>query len=183
MLSGMTVRLLVCLMLAALLAGCGSPPATQVTAATPLPERSLAANPTPAAEIKVYVTGAVAHPGVYALTPDSRVEDAVTAAGGFVDGADQPRVNLAAKVRDEEEIFVPRVGETTPSLVAGAEAVTINTASATQLRQALGISSTIAGHIVSYRRQHGPFKSVDDLRLVPVSDADLNRIRQLVSTR
>jgi competence protein ComEA len=181
----MTARLLWLLAVAALLAACGSPSSgTQVTVATPAPVRSAppAPSPTVPSEIKVYVTGAVARPGVYALTQDSRVEDAVTAAGGFVQGADQPRVNLAAKVRDEEEIFVPKVGEPAPNLIAGSSAVNINTASATQLRDALGISSTVASRIVSYRRQHGPYRTVDDLKAVPVPDSDLNRIRQLVST-
>jgi competence protein ComEA len=129
--------------------------------------------------VRVYVTGAVARPGVYGLKPDSRVEDAVAAAGGFMDGADMPRVNLAARVHDEDEIFVPRVGETLPNL--GTKAVNINSASATQLRDALGLSSTLASRIVAYRRQHGPFHSVDDLRRVPVPEDQLSRIRTQLS--
>ena len=127
----------------------------------------------------MYVTGAVARPGVYGLDPDSRVEDAIGAAGGFVDGADMPRVNLAARVRDEQEIFVPRVGEGGPA-VAGS-GVNINTATSTQLRDGLGITSTLASKIVAYRRQHGPFRSVDDLRQVPVPDGDLARIRTQIT--
>lgn len=127
----------------------------------------------------MYVTGAVARPGVYSLKPDSRIEDAVSAAGGFVDGADMPRVNLAARVRDEDEIFVPRAGEAVTSV--GSKALNINTASSAQLRDGLGISATLASRIVSYRRQHGPFRSVDDLKLVPVPDDQLTRIRALVS--
>lgn len=179
----MTARLLgATLVIGVMLIACGSPPAaTQVVIETPAPARSAAASATAVAEIKVYVTGAVARPGVYSLDPDSRVEDAITSAGGFVAGADTPRVNLAAKVRDEQEIFVPKVGELTPNLVSGSGAVNINTASATQLRDGLGLSSTIASRIVSYRRQHGPFKNVDDLRSVPVPDSDLSRIRQLVT--
>lgn len=178
----MSARLLsLTLVVSSLLIACGGPPAlTQVVVETPVPVRSAVASPTAISEIRVYVTGAVARPGVYSLAQDSRVEDAITSAGGFVQGADTPRVNLAAKVRDEEEIFVPKVGEAT-STVAGSGAVNINTASATQLRDTLGLSSTIASRIVSYRRQHGPFKNVDDLRSVPVPDSDLSRIRQLVT--
>src|SRR5690349_14328403 len=117
----MTVRLHFVLAITTLLVACGGSPApTQIVAATPVPARSVAAaSPTAPAEIKVYVTGAVAHPGVFTLTADSRVEDAIAAAGGFVEGADMPRVNLAAKLRDEEEIFVPKVGETMPAIAAG----------------------------------------------------------------
>src|SRR5438552_15109809 len=63
----------------------GPPPA-----ATPL------AAPRPGvAAVKVYVSGAVAYPGVYALLPTDRVEDALRAAGGTVEEADLSRLNLA----------------------------------------------------------------------------------------
>lgn len=164
-------------MLVFALAACGSPSPVIVVATTapPLPARTAAPPP----EVVVYVTGAVSRPGVYRLQSNSRVQDAVKAAGGFAPGADMPRVNLAARVRDEEEIFVPRVGEAAPALPASA--VNINSASATQLRQALGIPSALATKIVAYRRQHGPFSTVDDLRKVPVSDADLQRIRPQIT--
>jgi len=42
--------------------------------------------------------------------------------------------------------------------------VDINTATAEQIAEALsGVSETKAKRIVSFRDQHGPFKSVDDL--------------------
>jgi competence protein ComEA len=167
------------LMIAGSLAGCSSTAQSGVTLATPVASRSAAPAPTAVLEIKVYVTGEVARPGVYALAADSRVEDAVAAAGGFVAGADMPRVNLAARVRDEEEIFVPKVGEATPSLTA--KSVNVNTASATQLRDGLSIPSSLASRIVSYRRQHGPFHSVEDLRQVPVPEDQLSRIRSQIT--
>ena len=161
------------------LCGCGGQQPA-VVAATPLASRPAGPTATPVpAEIRVYVTGAVARPGVYSLGPDSRVEDAVAAAGGFLPGADMPRVNLAARVRDEEEIFVPAVGEPAPNLAS--KAVNVNTATATQLREALGIPAALASRIVAYRRQHGPFRTVDDLRQVPVPEDQLSRIRSLVS--
>ncbi|HVA25505.1 MAG TPA: SLBB domain-containing protein, partial [Chloroflexota bacterium] len=86
----MAARLLgIAFMLA--LAGCGSAQQPVLVAATPAALRPASPSVTPApAEIRVYVTGAVARPGVYGLGPDSRVEDAVAAAGGFVPGADMP---------------------------------------------------------------------------------------------
>jgi competence protein ComEA len=180
----MTARLLALVLAGWVLAGCSqTPQSTQVVPATPVPVRAASASPSPTAlsEIKVYVTGAVARPGVYSLAPDSRIEDAIAAAGGFVAGADTPRVNLAARVRDEDEIFVPKVGEAIPNLVAAQ--LNVNTASTAQLRDGLGISSTLASRIVSYRRQHGPFRSVDDLRQVPVPEDQLSRIRSQITAR
>src|SRR5690349_6621222 len=122
----MAERLLGLLLLLAL-CGCGAEQPA-VVAATPLASRPAAATATPVpAEIRVYVAGAVARPGVYSLGPDSRVEDAVAAAGGFLPGADMVRVNLAARVHDEEEIFVPAIGEPAPS--PAAKMVNVNTAS------------------------------------------------------
>ncbi|MEJ2348723.1 MAG: SLBB domain-containing protein [Anaerolineales bacterium] len=51
--------------------------------------------PTPPPVI-VHVTGAVAQPGVYTLASESRVEDAVQAAGGVSPQADVQSLNLAA---------------------------------------------------------------------------------------
>jgi len=59
----------------------------------------------------VYVAGAVAHPGVYALTGDARAQDALAKAGGPAHDADLVAVNLAAHVADGDEIAVPREGE------------------------------------------------------------------------
>jgi competence protein ComEA len=63
------------------------------------------------AEIRVQVAGAVARPGVYRLAAGDRVEDAVNAAGGFADGADTGGVNLARRLRDEQRLDVPAVGD------------------------------------------------------------------------
>ena len=51
-------------------------------------------------EIKAYITGAVASPGMYALPEGSRVDDLLKCAGGPEDDADLNRVNLAAYIKD-----------------------------------------------------------------------------------
>lgn len=64
--------------------------------------------PTPVAPatVKVYVAGEVHRPGVVTLPGDSRVEDAVKAVGGMKPDADPLSVNLAKRVRDEDQIVV-----------------------------------------------------------------------------
>jgi competence protein ComEA len=66
----------------------------------------------------VYVAGAVAHPGVYALTADARAGDALAKAGGATHDADLVAVNLAAHVADGDEVAVPRQGDERPALAA-----------------------------------------------------------------
>lgn len=65
----------------------------------------LAAAPS-AASVAIHVTGAVRQPGLYWLPQGSRVGEAIRLAGGFLPGADQASVNLAAPVEDGRQIRV-----------------------------------------------------------------------------
>jgi competence protein ComEA len=129
--------------------------------------------------IQAYILGAVVRPGVYTLTAGARVHDLVQAAGGLLPGADLTRVDLAARVADGQEIYVPRVGEAVPVEVGGL--INLNTATAQELYDALGISLTTARRIVAYRAAHGPFTAVSQLLLVPISRTTYDRIKYLVT--
>ena len=65
--------------------------------------------PPTAKPLNVFITGSVVNPGVYSLPLDSRVIDAIDAAGGFLDDAAEAGLNLAAKVHDGEKLFVPSI--------------------------------------------------------------------------
>jgi competence protein ComEA len=65
--------------------------------------------------VKVHVTGAVLHPGVYELSSRARVVDAVAAAGGAATTADLQRINLAQTIIDAEQVFVPSRSQRTSS--------------------------------------------------------------------
>lgn len=69
-------------------------------------------------EVVVHVAGKVKNPGVYHLKPGARVIDAVNAAGGSRQDADLDMVNLAARVRDSDQIFIPTKGEQAPVTAA-----------------------------------------------------------------
>ena len=57
-------------------------------------------------KVTVHVVGAVARPGLYALSAGSRIRDAIVAAGGFRTDADPESVNLAAFVDDGDQVRV-----------------------------------------------------------------------------
>ena len=61
----------------------------------------------PKVEIRVHVEGAVLQPGVYRLAQGDRVEEAIKAAGGLAPNADDTRLNLAQRLRDEQRLDVP----------------------------------------------------------------------------
>ena len=65
--------------------------------------------PTPKSEIAVHVTGAVKSPGVYYLSTNARLHEAIEKAGGITDRADVHGLNLAAKISDGQQIDVPEI--------------------------------------------------------------------------
>lgn len=125
----------------------------------------------PAGEIVVHIAGAAVHPGLYRLPAEARVADALDAAGGPAAEADLDALNLATRLTDGERVYIPRKGEVAAGLVpdggaaAGATGglVDLNAATAAQLVALPGIGPATAGAIVAYRREHGPFRSVDQL--------------------
>ena len=67
--------------------------------------------PTPGGPIQVYITGAVAHPGVYEMKDGHRVVDALYKAGGPAPKANLEAVNLAVRLHDEDQVVIPRQGQ------------------------------------------------------------------------
>lgn len=125
------------------------------------------------------VLGAVQAPGVYRLPEGDHVRDLVAAAGGFLQDADLTRVDLAAQVVDGQIVYVPHLGEQVPTYLGGK--VDINTASAQQMHDALGITLATGLKIVAYRAAHGWFTAVSQLLLVPISRTIYDRIKDLVT--
>jgi competence protein ComEA len=145
----------------------------------------------------VHVAGAVRRPGVYRMRAGSRVDDAVTRAGGARRRADLSALNLAAELEDGRQVLVPlrapaataavAPGPTTASPSTAAAPATpgvplnLNTATPEQLDQLDGIGPTTAQHIVEYREAHNGFGSVDELDQVPgIGETRLAAIRDKV---
>ncbi len=63
--------------------------------------------------VVVQVAGAVTRPGVVELPAGSRVIDAVDAVGGALPAADLDHLNLAARLRDGEQVLVTTTEPTT----------------------------------------------------------------------
>jgi len=69
-----------------------------------------AAAPTRPKRLYVDVAGAVRRPSLYVLPKNSRIMQAILAAGGPTADADIEAVNLAELVTDGEKVFVPKRG-------------------------------------------------------------------------
>lgn len=131
-------------------------------------------------KIAIHIEGAVQNPGLYYLDEESRYDDAVKKAGGFLQGADRSKVNLARKIYDEAFIYIPMEGEDWEPLMeqnaVGSDAnqgsdssvalININTADQQELMRLSGIGEVYAQRIIDYRTSNGAFQSIEDIMKV-----------------
>jgi competence protein ComEA len=177
------------------------PPVEMVSSTGPKPGSAA-----PAAEgpVVVSVVGLVHKPGLVTLAPGARVADALTAAGGTVDGADLIGLNMARRVTDGEQIIVgiaPAPGQpaamgssigsatTVPTDAPATDGkgptpsglVDLNTATVEELDTLPGVGPVTAAAIVAWREANGKFTSVDQLADVDgIGPARLEKLRALV---
>ena len=142
------------------------------------------------APIIVHITGAVPRPGVYALPEGARVQDVISAAGGFLADADKTGINLARVLEDGEQIDIP-FGEgasiviPTPGvevITSSSELININTATQAELESLPGIGETTARRIIEYREENGPFARIEDIvDVAGIGDGTFERIKDLIT--
>jgi competence protein ComEA len=150
-------------------------------------------------EVVVDVEGAVEKPGVYKLALNSRIQDAITVAGGYGQEADRDWIaryfNLAQPLVDGSKIYIPAVGETVDLPVAGpagaasdgmdgeavgiagSGSININSASSNELESLWGIGEARAKMIIENR----PYQTIEELvdkKVIPtnVFEAIKNKI-------
>ena len=133
--------------------------------------------------IYVHIAGEVSNPGMYELKHDAQVSDAIDAAGGLTESADQLSINLARQVTDGEQIVVQAYIEAEPGNSKSTDAsdsglpsssntevlsskVNINTASASELITLDGIGESTAAKIIAYRQANGSFASIEEIKKV-----------------
>src|SRR3990167_4788707 len=119
--------------------------------------------------IKVDVEGEVLSPGVYELSSDARVQDALIAAGGLTSDANRKAINLAAKIADGQKIYVPAIGETvSANVISGSIAgsnntsssiISLNSSSQSDLEKLPGIGPVSAQKIIDNR----PYTLLEEL--------------------
>lgn len=163
-----------------------------VGSAPPSAAPSTTVNTPSAAEVVVDVAGRVRRPGLYHLPAGSRVDDAISAAGGARRGVPLRNLNLAAVLVDGEQILVgpgagaALAGPAAPAAAAGASSpaapVPLNTASLEQLETLPGVGPVTAQKILDYRAAHGSFSAIDQLKDVSgIGDVTFAELEPLVT--
>jgi competence protein ComEA len=151
-------------------------------------------------EIYVDVCGAVVNPGVYCLEGDSRVFQAIDAAGGYLPQAAQGVINRARTLEDGQMIYVPtqeevengsvpavaveETGESTSGDVGAAadSRINLNTADETTLTSLNGIGEAKARAIIAYREANGPFGAIEDIMNVEgIKEGTFSKIKDEIT--
>lgn len=128
--------------------------------------------------VYVDVKGEVEFPGVYRVSDKCRVFQVIEIAGGLKDTSDTTSINLAAKIRDELVINVPKNSK--DILYTGL--ININTATATELDVLPGIGYTTATNIIDYRNANGSFKTKEEIKSVNgIGDVIYDQIKDLIT--
>ncbi|SFE28452.1 helix-hairpin-helix domain-containing protein [Alteribacillus iranensis] len=139
--------------------------------------------------IIIDVKGEVNQPGVYRLTEDKRVIDAIDKAGGMTEKANPNQVNFAEKIRDEMVIYVPSEDEemeapivTAGGVTNGDDKVRINYASENELETLPGIGPAKAEAIISYREENGLFTTGEELTNVSgIGEKSWEKLKDLIT--
>ncbi len=158
--------------------------------------------------ILVHISGAVNKEGIVELKIDSRISDAIEKAGGVREDASMEDINLAYKLEDGMKIHIPtkeekqkseNSNETYFTASSGSSTieesiqstqnakdtkVNLNTATQTQLETLPGIGPSTANKILSYRKEKGRFKSIEDIKEVSgIGEAKFEKIKDLISVK
>lgn len=148
-------------------------------------------------KIKIDIKGQIQNPGVYELTPQNNVIDAINMAGGLTEQSDTSNINLSKKLSDEmviivyskdeikqmnekEKITCPPCNnacikesdekgklEETEESITENTKVNINEAPKEELLKLKGIGESKAEAIIEYREKEGKFETIEDIKNVP----------------
>lgn len=137
--------------------------------------------------IYVYVCGHVNSPGVYQLSGNARVYDALQLAGGVTEDGNPEALNQAECMTDGQTLYVPGIDEdveeqTQQSAEDGL--ININQADRETLMTLPGIGESKADMIIQYREEHGAFQSVEELMDIPgIKEGVFNKMKGKIICR
>lgn len=147
-------------------------------------------------KIKIHIIGEVNVPGIYELTMGSRIQDAITAAGGQSENADLDKVNLAYELEDGQKIRIPSIFEEKTAYIyndsgenviendestGSSLKINLNKATSEELQTINGVGPSLAEKIITYRNENGKFKSIEDLKNVSgIGDKKYESIKEYV---
>ena len=139
-------------------------------------------------DVYVHIDGEVVNPGIYKLTNNDRINDALQLAGGATDKAFLKDVNLAKKLEDEMKIYIPSKEDNLSNNISNESKISnstgkinINTASKDELKTLPGIGDGRADEIIRFRENKG-FTKIEDIKNISgIGDKTYEKLKDLIS--
>lgn len=140
-------------------------------------------------DIYVHICGRVKNPGLIKVSANSRVVDAVEIAGGLYDDADLDKINLAKKLKDEDRIFIPKIGEESLDVAEEknledenlSEIININIASKEELQTLPGIGPKMAENIIEFRESEEFKEIIDIMQVSGIGEKKFQDIKKFIT--
>lgn len=117
-------------------------------------------------EVKVVITGQILHPGEYLVLPNETLGDLIAKAGGLLADADSSTYTEGLLIGTYSEFYIAPKSKTPDAcIVERVEKYNVNTANEDQLKK-IGLTSSQAASLISYRSANGSFLTIEDIKLV-----------------
>lgn len=164
-----------------------------------------------AEEIVIHIAGQVKNPGIVRIKEGARIADIIEKAGGLTQEANIENVNLAYIVEDGQKIIIPskkdtqekeyvttengediisESAQTTDNKSSNSQTntssskVNINKANKEELQTLSGIGESTANKIIEYRKEHGEFKTIEDIKNVSgIGEAKYEQIKENIKIK
>lgn len=154
--------------------------------------------------IVIHIAGEVKKPGIVKIKEGARIADIIEEAGGLTEKANITNINLAYIIEDGQKIIIPSKEEKVEIEQEGYiqtengagiineeqgisnknQVVNINKATKEELQTLQGIGESTAEKIITYRKENGNFKQIEDIKNVPgIGDAKYENIKGKINVK
>lgn len=145
-------------------------------------------------KVKIFVDikGAVLHPGLYEVLPETRVANLIKLAGGLTEQADAKKINLAQQLQDEMVVYVPIIGEepvvqeneTKTAQETDSSKINLNKATLEELQKIPGVGQKKAEAILQYREEKGAFKKIEEITEISgIGPNTFEKLKEFISVQ
>lgn len=154
--------------------------------------------------IVVHIAGEVKKPGIVKTKEGARIADIIEEAGGLTENANITNINLAYIIEDGQKITIPSKDQKVEAkqeeyiqteneqgiineeqgIFNKNQVLNINKATKEELQTLQGIGESTAEKIITYRKENGNFKQIEDIKNVPgIGDAKYENIKDKISVK
>lgn len=133
--------------------------------------------------LTVSISGEVNKAGTYVMKDEDTLGDLIEAAGGITSNADNKSFNSSILLKDGMSYYIsPLALGGDACVIEKVTKVNINVATKEELMSINGIGATVAGAIIDYRDQNGPFTYLEQIMEVPgIGNATFEKIKNYIT--